>query len=86
MFKRTLIMFALVGGFAAADAADADAWVVRRRIAPVRRIAARAVLPHYPVARRVVVARPVYRPVIVRPAPVYYAPRVYVRPSLYYGY
>ncbi len=84
MFKRALIMIALVGGFAAVDAADANAWVVRRRIAPVRRIAARAVLPSYPVARRVVVG-PVYRPVIRR-APVYYGPSVYVGPSVYYAY
>ncbi len=86
MFKRALVMFALVGGFVAADAADADAWIVRRRIAPVRRVVARAVLPPYAVARRVVVARPVYLPVIVHPAPVDYARRVYVGPRVYYGY
>jgi hypothetical protein len=68
-FKRTLIMVAVLGGFAAAAAPSADAAVYFRRVAPVRRVAARAVLPPYPVARRAVVA-PVYRPV-VRPVGVY---------------
>jgi hypothetical protein len=46
----------------------ADAGIVVRRVAPVRRV----VLPPYPVARRVV-AGPVYRP-YYRP---YYGPRFY---------
>ncbi|MAT72087.1 MAG: hypothetical protein CMJ58_21485 [Planctomycetaceae bacterium] len=71
MFKRMLILGALVVGFAAASAAPADAGIFYRRVAPVRRVAARAVLPPYPVARRVV-AGPVYRP--------------YYRPAYGYGY
>ena len=79
MLKRTLVILALFGGFSVMSAAEANAWVVRR-VAPVRRVAARAVLPPYPVARRVV-AGPVYR----RPL-VYAAPRVYAGPVFYYGY
>ncbi len=85
MLKRTLIMLVLVGGFSMAAPTDANAWVVRR-IAPVRRIAARAVLPPYPVARRAVVA-PIYRRPVVYGRPVIYAaPQVYVRPVVRYGY
>ena len=79
MLKRTLIMATLVGGFSFAGAQDADAWVVRR-VAPVRRLAARAVLPPYPVARRVV-AGPVYR----RPF-LYRRPVIYAAPPAYYRY
>ena len=98
MLKRMLIVALLVTGFSAVSATEANAWGVRR-IAPVRRIAARAVLPPYPVARYaarpvvvarpVVYARPVVRPVVVRPVvvarPVVYTapPVVYVRPVVY---
>lgn len=61
MLKKMMIVVTLVGGFMALDTAEADARIVRR-IAPVRRVAARAV---YPVARRVVVARPVIAAPIV---------------------
>ncbi|MCA9231150.1 MAG: hypothetical protein KDA57_10885 [Planctomycetales bacterium] len=85
MLKRTAIILALVGMFSVASASDANAWVVRR-VAPVRRVAARVVLPPYPVARRVV-AGPVYRRPIVYGAPVIYAtPHVYASPVVYYGY
>jgi len=85
MLKRTLIMLVLVSGFSTMAASDANAWVVRR-IAPVRRVAARAVLPPYRVARRVVAA-PIYRRPVVYGHPVIYAaPPVYVRPVVHYGY
>ena len=74
-------------------AQQADAGIYYRRVAPVRRVAARAVLPPYPVARRAVVG-PVYRPVVGRPVvgrPVvapYYAPRPIYSPgvSVYVGF
>ncbi|MCA9236694.1 MAG: hypothetical protein KDA44_14565 [Planctomycetales bacterium] len=65
MFKRLIIMAAMAIGLTA-TAVSADAGVFYRRVAPVRRVAARAVLPPYPVARRAVVGpvyRPYYRPV-----------------------
>jgi hypothetical protein len=74
-FKRVLIMVAVLGGFAVAAAPSADAAVYYRRIAPVRRVAARAALPPYPIARRAVVG-PVYRPV-VRPYGGFYRPGFY---------
>jgi hypothetical protein len=81
MFKKTLLMLAMVGTFSFTAAADANAW---HRIRPVRRVVARAVLPPYPMARRVVVG-PVYRhPVVYGPS--YYAtPTVYATPSIYVG-
>jgi hypothetical protein len=92
MLKRMMIVMLLVGGFTAASAEDANAWVVRR-VAPVRR-AARVALPPYPVARRVVagpvVRHRVYaRPVVyAAPAPVFYGPRVHVGVGVggYYGW
>jgi hypothetical protein len=87
MFKRILLTVLLVGSFSALSTTEANAWIVRR-VAPVRRVAARAVLPPYPIARRVV-AGPIYRrpiayarPVVYR-APVVLAPRVSVG---YYGW
>ena len=89
MFKRILLVAVVaVAGLAVADP-EADAAVVVRRIAPVRRVAARTVLPPYPVARRVAVGPvvpvyrpyvyPAYRPVIYgAPAPMIYAPGVTV--------
>ncbi len=77
MFKKAMLMVALVGAFSfTTDVADANAWVRVRRFAPVRRVVARTVLPPYPVARRVV-AGPVYYH-----APVVYGPRVYVGPGV----
>jgi hypothetical protein len=78
---RILLLTAIVGDFTLATAPQADAGVFVRRIAPVRRVAARAVLPPYPVARRVAYG-PVYRP-YVRPygywaRPVVYGPGVVV--------
>lgn len=68
MIKKICVLAVVAVGLTAVSASTADAYIVRR-FAPVRR----AVLPPYPVARRVVagpVVRPVYRPVIGRP---YYA-------------
>ncbi len=92
MLKRIMVVALLVAGFTAMSAAEANAWVVRR-VAPVRRVAARAVLPPYPVARRVVAGPIVRRPVIYRrpvvyaaPAPVVYGPTVSVGIGGYYGW
>jgi hypothetical protein len=73
--KRMLVIVAVLGGFAVAGTPSADAAIYYRRIAPVRRVAARAVLPPYPVARRAVVG-PVYRP-YVRPYGGVYRPGFY---------
>lgn len=76
MLKKALLVLAVVGAFSFGTATDANAWVVVRRVAPVRRVVARTVLPPYPVARRVI-AGPVYPgPVVYGPA--YYGPGVYV--------
>jgi len=76
MFKKAMLMVALVGAFSfTTDVADANAWVRVRRFAPVRRVVARTVLPPYPIARRVIVG-PVYR------APVVYGPSIYVGPGV----
>lgn len=88
MLKRILIVALLFAGFTAVSAAEANAWIIRR-VAPVRRVAARAVLPPYPVARRVV-AGPVVRrrPVVVARPVVYAAPAVSVGVGFggYYGW
>jgi hypothetical protein len=80
MIKRMLFAglagLVVVGG-SLAVAPTADAGIYVGRIAPVRRVAYRAALPPYPVARRAVLG-PVYRPYV---APVY-GPR-YVRPAFY---
>jgi hypothetical protein len=73
-FKRVLLIAAVLGGFAAAAAPQADAGIFYRRVAPVRRVAARAVLPPYPVARRAAFG-PVYRP--YRPYGGFYGPGFY---------
>jgi len=79
---RTVLRIALgaavLVGSALALAPTADAGVIVRR-APVRRVAARAALPPYPIARRAALA-PVVRPV-VRPYRVYAAPVVF-RPGV----
>jgi hypothetical protein len=88
MFKRILIVAVLAVGGSLALAPQADAGVFVRRIAPVRRVAARAVLPPYPIARRAVVGpvigpvyrpyvSPLYRPVVVG-APMVYGPSIVV--------
>ena len=58
--KRIVLAATVLAGFAV-TAPEADAGIFVRRWAPVRRVAARAVLPPYPVARRVAYG-PVYRP------------------------
>lgn len=88
MIKRIVIAAALgVAGFCTtADKADAGIFF---RPAPVRRVAARAVLPPYPVARTVLPPYPVARAVVspvVYPGyvtPVYRAP---VYAPVTYGY
>jgi hypothetical protein len=78
MVKRILLIAAVAVSGLLVSAPKADAAIVLGRIAPVRRVAARAVLPPYPVARRAVVG-PIYRP---------YAYPAY-RPMIYgggYGY
>jgi len=86
MFKRMLLIAAVAVSGLMVAAPEADAQVIVRRVAPVRRAAARVALPPYPVARRAAVgpvyyrpyAYPVYRPVIYS-APVYtYGPGVTV--------
>jgi len=72
MIKRTLLVALLAVGGCLAAASTADAGYFVRRVAPVRHVAARAVLPPYPVARAVVPG-PVYRP-WVGYGPAYYAP------------
>ena len=90
MFKKIFAAGALVVGLGLAAAPQAEARGFYR-VAPVRRVAARTVLPPYPVARRVV-ARPVVAAPIVRPAyraPMYYGPAyaapVYSAPVVYGG-
>ena len=85
MFKRILLVAVVVAGGLGFAAPQADAGIIIGRVAPVRRVAARTVLPPYPVARRAVVgpvyrpyAYPVYRPVIYQPAPVIYGPGITV--------
>ncbi len=79
MLKKALFALTILGGFSFAGAQSADAgYFIRRPIAPVRRVAARAVLPPYPVARRVVHRPYYYGPVLYRPAPVVYGPSIYV--------
>ncbi len=77
--RRTLVILAVLGGFAVAAAPQADAGIIFRG----GRMAARAALPPYPVARRVAY-EPVYRP--YRPYRAYYCgygPRVYGGPGFY---
>jgi hypothetical protein len=79
--SRILVLVTVLCGFAVAAAPQADAGIFYRRVAPVRRVAARVALPPYPVARRVAYG-PVYRP-YVRPygywaRPVVYGPSVVV--------
>ena len=83
MFKKALLMLAVVGTFSFASAADANAWGVSR-IRPVRRVVARTVLPPYPMARRVV-AGPVYRHPVVYGPSYYAAPAYYGTSSVYIG-
>jgi hypothetical protein len=92
MFKR-IVMVAVLGLAGVCVASEtANAGIFYRPIAPVRRVAARTVLPPYPVVRRVVPAPVVYRPYV---APVYrpvyysapYVPYVYGGGvSVYFGY
>jgi hypothetical protein len=83
--KRTLLALAVLGGSFATIAPQADAGIIFRG-GPVRRVAARAVLPPYPVARRAVVGpvyRPYYRPVGYGYRPGFYGPGVSVGVGIY---
>jgi len=84
MIKRILLVAVVAVGSFIVAAPQADAGIVFGRVAPVRRVAARAVLPPYPVARAVAgpvyrpYVYPAYRPMIYRPAPVIYGPGISV--------
>jgi hypothetical protein len=84
MIKRILLIAVVVAGGFIVAAPQADAGIVFGRVAPVRRVAARTVLPPYPVARAVAgpvyrpYVYPAYRPMIYRPAPVIYGPGITV--------
>ncbi len=69
VLKRALLVAAVVGGLGITAAPQADAGIIFRG-GPVRRVAARAALPPYPVARRAVYG-PVYRPYRPYYRPVY---------------
>ena len=84
MFKRILMVAAVALAGLCIEPSRSEGGIFYRPIAPVRRVAARAVLPPYPVARRVVTA-----PVLT--APVYgpyggpvYGPAIYGSPYPYY--
>lgn len=80
MIKRMVMVAALAVTGLCVASEKSDAGIFYRPIAPVRRVAARAVLPPYPVAHRVAtpVYAPVYRPVVAPVAPVFYgSPYVY---------
>ena len=84
MIKRLLLVAAVAVSGLMVSAPKADAGIFIGPVAPVRRVAYRAALPPYPVARRVV-AGPIYRP-YVYPAyrPVMYgAPVMYGTPMIY---
>ncbi len=86
MVKRMLMVAVLgvAGSLAGAGTSDAGIFF---RPAPVRRVAARTVLPPYPVARTALPPYPVARTVVARPVygPVYGAPVVYGTPYVYGG-
>jgi hypothetical protein len=73
--KRIGLLALLLGAFAVGAAPQADAGIIFRR-GPVRRVAARTVLPPYPVARRAAFA-PVYRPYRGFYGPGFYGPGFY---------
>jgi len=89
MVKRVFMIAALaVAGFCGTNSADAGIYF--RRVAPVRRVAARAILPPYPVARTVLPPYPVARAVIGGPVinpwvgyPGYYSAGYYGSPLIY---
>jgi hypothetical protein len=84
MIKRIFLTAAVAVSGLMVSAPNADAGIVIGRVAPVRRVAYRAVLPPYPVARRAVVG-PIYRPYVYpayRPA-IYGSPVIYGSPMIY---
>jgi hypothetical protein len=93
MFKRIVLtaVLGLAGSMVASERSEAAIWY--RPVAPVRRVAARVVLPPYPVARRVVAApvvAPVYGPyapygTVVTPVYGYGGPVLYGSPYVYGG-
>jgi hypothetical protein len=82
MLKRMLIAATVAASGLATTAPSADAGIIVGRVAPVRRMAARTVLPPYPVARRAVVG-PVYGPVYRPYAYPVYRPVIYGAPMIY---
>ena len=83
MFKRILMISVLGLAGTVVAPSRSDAGIFFRPVAPVRRVAARAVLPPYPVTRRVVAA-PLYRPIV---SPIYpaYGSVMYGAPYPYGG-
>lgn len=80
MLKKVLLTAIVAAGAFAVAAPSADAGVFYRRVAPVRRVAARVALPPYPIARRAVIRPRMVAPVAapVWSAPVVYGPGVFV--------
>jgi hypothetical protein len=76
MIKRILMVAVVAVSGLVVSTPKADAAIVYGRVAPVRRVAARAVLPPYPVARRAVVG-PIYRPYVYPTYPAAYGPVFY---------
>jgi hypothetical protein len=87
MIKRMLMVAALAVGGLCVASEKSEAGIFYRPIGPVRRVAARTVLPPYPVARTVVtpVYGHVYRPVVAPVAPVYYGTPYFGSPYVYGG-
>lgn len=87
MTKRILIGLALAAGSFVAAVPQADAVIFYG--GPVRRAAARTVLPPYPAARRVVarpvVGYPVYRAPVLYGSPAWYGSPVVYGPGVSIG-
>ena len=88
--SRIILLVTILGGLALAAAPQAHAGIFFRRVAPVRRVAARAVLPPYRVARAVLPPYPVARAVLppygvrrVAYGPVYRPYGYWARPVVY---
>ncbi len=77
MIKHMLLVATVMVSGLVVSTPRASAGIIIGRVAPVRRVAARAVLPPYPVARRAAVG-PMYRP-YAYPAysPAFYGPAFY---------
>jgi hypothetical protein len=86
MFKRVLITAVLGVAASFCGSTKADAGIYFRRVAPVRHVAARAVLPPYYAARVVLPPYPVARTVVGSPwigYSTYYSGGYYTSPLIY---